>query len=303
MPDQFFIGIDGGASSCRARLRDLEGNLLGEGCSGPANIHLDLDLAKESIRAASRAAIRAAGLDERVLHRAHAGLGLAGAGLKGACEQLRAGLNSFASTVVSTDAYIAWLGAHRGGNGGIVILGTGSCGLAIVDGKRIDVGGWGAEISDEAGGQRIGREALRRSLWTYDGRAKRTKLSDLILDRYRRDPAKIVAFATSATPAQYAEFAPLVFEYARRGDPLAVELVQETAEAATRIIDRLIAGGATVVSLIGGLADPVMPWLPSRLREFLASPQSDPLDGAILMARHDVQSRRESEQARRSSAA
>jgi glucosamine kinase len=303
MPDQFFIGIDGGASSCRARLRDLEGNLLGEGCSGPANIHLDLDLAKESIRAASRAAIRAAGLDERVLHRAHAGLGLAGAGLKGACEQLRAGLNSFASTVVSTDAYIAWLGAHRGGNGGIVILGTGSCGLAIVGGKRIDVGGWGAEISDEAGGQRIGREALRRSLWTYDGRAKRTKLSDLILDRYRRDPAKIVAFATSATPAQYAEFAPLVFEYATRGDPLAVELVQETAEAATCIIDRLIAGGATAVSLIGGLADPVMPWLPSRLREFLAAPQSDPLDGAILMARHDVQSRRESEQAQRSSAA
>ena len=303
MPDQFFIGIDGGASSCRARLRDLEGNLLGDGYSGPANIHLDLDLAKESIRAASRAAIRAAGLDERVLHRAHAGLGLAGAGLKGACEQLRAGLNSFASTVVSTDAYIAWLGAHRGGNGGIVILGTGSCGLAIVGGKRIDVGGWGAEISDEAGGQRIGREALRRSLWTYDGRAKRTRLSDLILDRYRRDPAKIVAFATSATPAQYAEFAPLVFEYARRGDPLAVELVQETAEAATRIIDRLIAGGATVVSLIGGLADPVMPWLPSRLREFLAAPQSDPLDGAILMARHDVQSRRESEQAQRSSAA
>ena len=303
MPDQFFIGIDGGASSCRARLRDLEGNLLGEGCSGPANIHLDLDLAKESIRAASRAAIRAAGLDERVLHRAHAGLGLAGAGLKGACEQLRAGLNSFATTVVSTDAYIAWLGAHRGGNGGIVILGTGSCGLAIVDGKRIDVGGWGAEISDEAGGQRIGREALRRSLWTYDGRAKRTKLSDLILDRYRRDPAKIVAFATSATPAQYAEFAPLVFEYATRGDPLAVELVQETAEAATRIIDRLIAGGATAVSLIGGLAEPVMPWLPSRLGEFLAAPQSDPLDGAILMARHDVQSRRESEQAQRSSAA
>jgi glucosamine kinase len=303
MPDQFFIGIDGGASSCRARLRDLEGNLLGEGYSGPANIHLDLDLAKESIRAASRAAIRAAGLEERVLHRAHAGLGLAGAGLKGACEQLRAGLNSFATTVVSTDAYIAWLGAHRGGNGGIVILGTGSCGLAIVDGKRIDVGGWGAEISDEAGGQRIGREALRRSLWTYDGRAKRTKLSDLILDRYRRDPAKVVAFATSATPAQYAEFAPLVFEYATRGDQLAVELVQETAQAATRIIDRLIAGGATAVSLVGGLAEPVMPWLPSRLREFLAAPQSDPLDGAILMARHDVQSRRESEQAQRSSAA
>jgi glucosamine kinase len=303
MAEYFFIGIDGGASSCRARLRDMEDNLLGEGRGGPANIHLDLDLAKESIRTASRAALRAAGLDERILHRAHAGLGLAGAGVKGVCEQLRAGLSSFASTMVSTDAYVAWLGAHQGRNGGIVILGTGSCGLAIVDGRRIDVGGWGAEISDEAGGQRMGREAIRRSLWTFDGRAERTKLSELILDRYLRDPAKIVSFAASATPAQYAELAPLVFEYASRQDSLAVELVQEAAEAAVRIIDRLIAGGASAISLIGGLAEPLTPWLPSRLRSFLSAPQSDPLDGAILMARQAVQSGREARETQRSSAA
>jgi glucosamine kinase len=303
MPEYFFIGIDGGASSCRARLRDMEGNLLGEGCSGPANIHLDLDLAKESVRAASRAAIRAAGFEEDIFHRAHAGLGLAGAGLKSACEQLRAGLSSFASTLVATDAYIAWLGAHQGGDGGIVILGTGSCGLAIVDGRRIEVGGWGAEISDEAGGQRMGREALRRTLWTFDGRAERTKLSELILSRYRRDPAKIVSFAASATPAQYAELAPLIFEYASHNDPLAVELVQEAAEAAVRMIDRLIAGGASAISLIGGLAEPLAPWLPSRLRSFLSAPQSDPLDGAILMARQAVQSSPEARETQRSSAA
>ena len=165
MTKYFFIGIDGGASSCRARLRDMEGNLLGEGCGGPANIHLDLDLAKESVRAASRAAVRDAGLDEHILHCVHAGLGLAGAGLKSPCEQLCAGLSSFfASTVVATDAYIAWLGAHQGGNGGIVILGTGSSGLAIVDGRRIDVAGWGAEISDEAGGQRMGRRGTPAEL-------------------------------------------------------------------------------------------------------------------------------------------
>ena len=62
MSEYLFIGIDGGASSCRARLSDMNGNLLGEGSSGPANIHLDLDLARESIRTASRSAARAAGL-------------------------------------------------------------------------------------------------------------------------------------------------------------------------------------------------------------------------------------------------
>jgi glucosamine kinase len=197
--------------------------------------------------------------------------------------------------VVATDAYIAWLGAHQGGDGGIVILGTGSCGLAIVDGQRIEVGGWGAEISDEAGGQRMGREALRRTLWTFDGRAVRSKLSELILDRYRHDPSRIVSFAAGATPAQYAELAPLVFEYASRKDPLAVELVQEAADAAVCIIDR--------ISLIGGLAEPLRPWLPSQLHNFLSAPQSDPLDGAIFMARQDYQSRREAQETQRSSAA
>ena len=242
---------------------------------------------------------RAAGIEDRLLHYTHAGLGLAGAGLRSACEQLRAGLTSFASTIVSTDAYTAWLGAHRGANGGIVILGTGSCGLAIIDGKRIHVGGYGAEISDEAGGQRMGREALRRSLWSFDGRAERTKLSELILDRFRRDPSKMVSFAAKATPAQYAEFAPLIFEYASSDDPLAIELVQEAADAAARIIDTLIAGGASAVSLIGGLAEPLHPWLAPRLHSCLTAPQSDPLDGAILMAEQDLKSRREFEESQR----
>src|SRR5262245_54133453 len=153
-----FVGIDGGASFCRARIRDWNGQLLGEGWGGPANIHLDLPLATRSIRAASEGAIRAAGLNKLNLQNAYAGLGLAGAGMKGACDELLTKLDLFASVVLDTDAYIAWLGAHQASDGGIVILGTGSCGLAVVKGKRRMVGGYGAEVSDEAGGQRIGKE-------------------------------------------------------------------------------------------------------------------------------------------------
>ena len=214
MSKQLFIGIDGGASVCRARIRDMQGNLLGEGWGGPANICSDLALAVQSIRAASEAAGRSAGLDEQSLHGAHVGLGLAGAGIKSACDGLRSKLSPFASVVLETDAYIAWLGAHQAADGGIVILGTGSCGLAVINGRRITVGGYGAEVSDEAGGQRMGREALRRALWAFDGRADRTELSTAILERFDWDPAKIVCFASTATPADYAELAPLVLEYA-----------------------------------------------------------------------------------------
>ena len=72
---------------------------------------------------------------------------------------------SFRERVLETDAYAAWLGAFRGSAGAILILGTGSCGFTVVDGKPTYVGGWGFEVSDEGSGAAIGREALRRALW------------------------------------------------------------------------------------------------------------------------------------------
>jgi glucosamine kinase len=285
MSTPLFIGIDGGATFCRARIRDLDGNLLGEGGGGPANIHSNLDLAKDSIRLACDAAIKSAGLDGRSLQWTHAGLGLAGAGLKSACDRLLSEVFPFASIVLETDAYVAWLGAHQGDDGAIVILGTGSCGLAMINGQRIGVAGWGAHVSDEAGGQRMGREALRRTLWAFDGRAHQTELSTAILDRFGSDPARIVSFASRATPADYAKLAPLVLQHASAQDALAVTLVTEAAEAAVTIIDRLVDVGSPAISLVGGLAEPLVPWLPARVRGHLTEPQSDPLDGGILMAR------------------
>lgn len=279
------MGVDGGATHCLARIRDMDGNLLGEGVGGPANIHSDFPLAKESIRSAAKSALAASGLDEQSLSRVHLGLGLAGAGLKSASDRLLSELTSFASIELETDAYVAWLGAHQGDDGGIVILGTGSCGLAIINGERIGVAGWGPEISDEAGGQRMGREALRRTLWAYDGRAERSGLTDALLTRFNWDPARVVAFASGASAADYARFAPLIFKYALSEDPLAITLINDAAKAAVSIIDRLLAAGAPAVSLIGGLAEPLLPWLPPRLSDVITPPLTDPADGAILMAR------------------
>jgi glucosamine kinase len=239
----------------------------------------------QSIRLACEGALRSAGLDEQTLQHSHAGLGLAGAGIKSARDRLLLEKLPFASMVLETDAYVAWLGAHQGGDGAIVILGTGSCGLALINGRRIGVAGWGSEVSDEAGGQRMGREALRRTLWAFDGRAEKTALSTAILERFTWDPAKIVRFASRATPALYAELAPLVLQCASAQDPLAVALVQETAEAAVAIVDRLVDVGSRGISLVGGLAEPLMPWLPPRIRDLITEPQSDALDGGILMAR------------------
>src|SRR3954465_6579995 len=147
MADTLFIGIDGGGTHCRARIRDGAGRLLGEGTGGPANLRLGPEVAMTSIVAAAKAAADAGGLLDSDLTRAPVGLGMAGA-----IDDVRNGLlfaqpHPFRRVAIDTDAYIAWLGAFAGGDGAILILGTGSAGLAVVESQRLNVRGGGDGVS------------------------------------------------------------------------------------------------------------------------------------------------------------
>ncbi|WP_407048700.1 BadF/BadG/BcrA/BcrD ATPase family protein [Methyloraptor flagellatus] len=76
--DDLFLGVDGGGTRCRARLRDRAGRRLGEAEGGLANIYQDFDRALDSIATTAAAAIAAAGLPPEAIGRCRAGLGLAG---------------------------------------------------------------------------------------------------------------------------------------------------------------------------------------------------------------------------------
>ena len=56
------LGVDGGGTSCRARIADLDGTILGEGFAGSANPRTGLDSACNAIMQATRAAMDKAGL-------------------------------------------------------------------------------------------------------------------------------------------------------------------------------------------------------------------------------------------------
>ena len=45
----YFVGIDGGGTSCRARIRDIDGNLIGEGKVAAQHPLLGVDIALRSI--------------------------------------------------------------------------------------------------------------------------------------------------------------------------------------------------------------------------------------------------------------
>lgn len=283
MPEPLFIGIDGGGTNCRARIRDASGNLIGTGAGGPANLLLGPAVVMRSILTATRAA--AAGkLAEADLRRAHAGFALAGTELVAACEQLRAEPHPFASVAIESDAYGALLGAHGGRDGAVLILGTGSAGLALVGGKRFRVSGYGFMISDEASGFWLGSEAIRRALWAYDGRTAMTPLAEAVLSSFDNSSDAIVAFAKQAAPHDFAKWAPVVLDLAAKRDALALAIVTEAAADAARLILRLLEVGAPSISLTGGLAGPLSVWLSPEIRARLSPPKGDALDGAILIA-------------------
>lgn len=225
-----------------------------------------------------------AGLCDADLARTHAGLGLAGTAQAADRDFVLAQAHPFASMAVETDAYVAWLGAHNGNDGAILILGTGSCGLAVVNKKRFNVGGWGADISDEGSGMAIGRDAIRRAIWALEGMAPLTPLAESILAMFDRDPEVIVEWAASARPGDYARLAPLVLQSARDGDRLASQILDAVVADIARMIGRLEDIGAPAIALVGGLAGPIVEFLPSTARAKLVSPAADAMDGAILMA-------------------
>ncbi len=285
--DQLFIGVDGGGTSCRARIRDAGGRLLGEGRGGPANARLG-DAAFAEILKTCRLALAAAGLGDADFGHIHAGFGLAGTAQAEDRAFILGQRHPFASLALDTDAYAAWLGAFGGKDGAILIVGTGSCGLAVVGGKRFNVGGWGADISDEGSGMAIGRATIRRALWALEGMAKHTSLADAVLAEFDRSPEKIVPWAAAAKPADYARFAPIVLDFASRADPLATSILREAGDDLGRMIMRLVAIGAAKVALVGGLAAPIVPFLPDAVRPHLIQPEADAVDGAILLARQTV---------------
>jgi glucosamine kinase len=285
MAEPIFIGIDGGGTHCRARIRDASGRLVGEGAGGSANIRLDLDLVWSSILTACRQAVRRGGLEVRELARAHVGLGLAGSAQPSAVARMLAYQHPFRAVAVETDAHIAWLGAFGGGEGAILIVGTGSCGYGCLQGRRFTIGGRGFQISDEGSGAAIGREVLRRTIWAYDGRAAPSALASAVLDRFGGAPEAMVDWANQARPSAYASFAPLIFDHARRGDPLGIELVTGAAAAITQIARRLMELGAGRLCLFGGMAEPLKPWLSPDVLAAVVEPAADPLEGAIMLAR------------------
>jgi glucosamine kinase len=284
-PGPLFVGVDGGGTGCRARIEDAGGSLLGTGIAGPAALRVGVDRALAEVEKACRAALDDAGFDAGALRSMQAAVGLAGVGRKGLLEELKRRPHPFRSIIYAHDATIACIGAHAGRDGGIVIVGTGSVGFAIVEGREFRAGGYGFPISDEGSGADLGLHAIRIALRAYDGRAVATNLTHDVMTRFRNDAFEAVAWMDQATATDYATFAPLVMRHADDGDPAARRIVRDAAEQIDELVRRLAECGAKRIVLLGGLASSMQPWLAPDVQRRLVPVEGDAVDGALRLAR------------------
>lgn len=284
----WYLGIDAGGSTCRARLADGQGRVLGTGLAGPANTRIGLDALRAALEDVTAQAFAAAGLGPDARAATAAGMGIAGLSRPGALDALAVMDFGFARVNFATDAAIANLGAHRGADGATLILGTGSIAQLRVGGVDFAIGGYGFPISDEGSGAALGLSAMRHALRALDGRTTRTPLALAIAARFGHAVPQAVAWMDRATPADYAALAPIVLQHAEADDVIARSIVEDAAGHVERFIETIFARGAPACALLGGLAPRLRPWLRERTVARLSTPQGDALDGALLLAGLDL---------------
>jgi glucosamine kinase len=265
-------------------MRAASGRELAEATGPAANIYVDFDAGLGVIGELAAKVIARAGLGPANRREIAVGVGLAGLSSPEDAARVAAALPGWARVEVANDAVAACIGANGPGDGGLIIAGTGTAGIARIAGVAKIVGGRGFLLGDDGSGARIGADAVRAALRAFDGLAPMSGLSRALLADFDADPLRMTKWAQAAKPGDYGAFAPRVFEAARAGESEALEIVRRAGRAIVAIFRALEALGVRRIAIVGGVAGPLRTYLPAEVEARLTRPQHDAVDGAILLA-------------------
>ncbi len=278
---QFFLGIDGGGTGCRAALADADGRVLARADAGPANITSDPEQALQNILSVTKDAVaQAVGAvtAEAEIPRLRVVMGLAGATVPQSVQRLRAGL-PFTSLRIVTDAVTALKGALHDTDGIVAVIGTGSVFARQIGGAFHEIGGRGLILGDEGSGAWLGRALLSASLRAVDGFAPLTPLTQSILDELGGADG-VISFAAKARPDDFAWFARRIIG---SQDTAASDLVDKAAAEIDASIAVLQPDPPIPVVFLGGLGLIMAPRFATRWT--VRAALGDALDGALWLAR------------------
>jgi glucosamine kinase len=306
---RYYLGVDGGGTNCRIRLADENLRTLGEGRGGPSNLQLqNADPAYNSILEGTKEAFATAGIPETEVANTYGCFCMAGGRSVIDRDAFARRPWKFAGVRVYDDIDAAHAGALGGEEGAVIIAGTGSAALAIVDGQRHQCGGWGFYIGDQMSGAILGRELIRIAVEARDGLVPGSALTeaaiaalggsnDSVMEWSFPKPTEAIVYkdylnrdipvSIGQTPKAYGDFTRMIFEFYEKGDPVAKNLVDLELSYVDIYVRWFKARGATRMAATGGLGERLYSILVDRYGDFIVKPMGDNLSGAVILAKQN----------------
>ncbi len=305
---EYLLAVDGGGTKTHALCITPDGDVVGEGKSGPTS------LAASSVGAASfnlREAIRQA--TQQILQDnpdqkfPYLAMGLAG--MDTPPEQARArqvfgdilepfGVEEF---MLVNDIVIALESGTDAHDALALIAGTGSnCYGHNAEGKEAKTSGMDYILTDQGSGYAIGLATLKAAVKAYDGRLEHTELEPLVKDHFGVSSIaelKAHVYNPALTKPEVAELSQLCTQAFENGDAMAKNILNEAIDElvlmSRTVIERLNMTGREVdCVVVGGVA--AVPYVHEGLTKKLQqvcpkinviSPKIDPVQGAVKLVR------------------
>lgn len=291
----FYIGVDAGGTQCRASLYNNDGQLIGTGCAGPANVFSDFVLAMQQIDIA---------IDDAIMHAEIAidksqlvvGAGCAGGQTEQAQAQLTCFSHPFQHLFMTSDLHASCVAANGGEDCIVLITGTGSSIAHFHANKVTQYGGHGFVHGDEASGAWLGLTAVQMLLKSYDklidDEVFFTAISNAIGCDYNREAVKtkrnvdyILNQFKAKNAADYALLAPVIINLQIGGNKTASMIVRNGANYLYDILDANHLKNAAPIFMTGGLANNYQSLLEQKLGQAVNIMQRPAQEGAMLYAK------------------
>jgi len=243
---KYYVGIDGGGTNSRMLVTDENMNPLLRVVGGSTNLdsntkefvlgNFDImfaELAKNGLRKEDCISLC---------------IGSAGLNSESSCKRMEemireAGFSCRASAV--NDSLLVLAGAFSGKPGAVLVCGTGSIAYGMdADGNTIRCGGWGHFIDDKGSAYWIGKEAVRRAFFSYDGRGEKTVLESVLKERYEVNvlPECLDRFygPDALNKTEIAQLSLVVEEHAKQGDAVCLQILSDAADGLAALVSAVL---------------------------------------------------------------
>jgi N-acetylglucosamine kinase-like BadF-type ATPase len=243
----YFLGIDIGASKSHALVTDENGQAVGFGEAGPGNYEsVGWDGYRHALQQVTKRAVDSAGIDQDQIIAAGFGVG----GYDWPVERqpilegiATLGLNCPVEAV--NDTIIGLIAGAREGWGIVLVSGTSNnCRGRDKKGREAQITGNAFKFGEYGGANEISWKAIHAVSYDWSSRGPKTALTDAFIHYTgARNSTDLIEGLQFERYRIGAEVAPLVFDVADAGDPVAREIItwagNELAASARGIIRQL----------------------------------------------------------------